>query len=169
MSKTYWEKLKDPRWQQKRLEIMERDEFTCRHCSSKDKTLNVHHSYYRKGADPWDYESRLLITLCEDCHGSLTDELKEVSEFMSSHPWKKDIILRIVRTYENAGTAEDGGALTAFLLSFLDCFFYASVGGDLSEGRAAGHQHCQAMFGRLLRDAGAAMTELQDKISKEEE
>lgn len=68
MAKTYSEKLKDPRWQKMRLQVMERDDFTCRDCKSKTETLNVHHSHYRKGAEPWDYEDRFLITLCEECH-----------------------------------------------------------------------------------------------------
>lgn len=29
---TYSQKLRDPRWQKKRLEILERDSFTCQHC-----------------------------------------------------------------------------------------------------------------------------------------
>jgi len=65
---TYAEKLKDPRWQRKRLQIMERDKFTCRFCRSKDKTLNVHHKIYTKGKSPWEYEDYVFVTLCEDCH-----------------------------------------------------------------------------------------------------
>jgi 5-methylcytosine-specific restriction endonuclease McrA len=65
---TYFEKLKDPRWQRLRLEIMQRDNFTCQHCSSKTKTLNVHHKCYKRGAAPWEYEKDWLITVCEDCH-----------------------------------------------------------------------------------------------------
>lgn len=74
--KTYSEKLKDPRWQRKRLEIMERDQFKCRHCRSTEKTLNVHHKVYRKGKMPWDYEDDVFVTLCEDCH-KVAEEQKE--------------------------------------------------------------------------------------------
>jgi hypothetical protein len=75
MSKqTYYEKLKDPRWQRKRLEVMERDNFTCRSCGCNDKTLNVHHKTYRKNAEPWDYDDDNFITYCEDCHGSVHAE-----------------------------------------------------------------------------------------------
>lgn len=65
---TYAEKLKDPRWQKKRLHILELDEWTCRSCGSTTKTLNIHHALYRKFANPWDYPDWDLITLCEDCH-----------------------------------------------------------------------------------------------------
>ena len=75
MSKqTYFEKLKDPRWQRKRLEIMERDDFTCVSCGNKEKTLNVHHKTYRKGAEPWDYEDENFVTYCVDCHGEIHSE-----------------------------------------------------------------------------------------------
>lgn len=65
---TYSEKLKDPRWQKKRLEILQRDEFMCQHCYDKNNTLHVHHKCYNAGKEPWDIESEKLITLCEDCH-----------------------------------------------------------------------------------------------------
>lgn len=64
----YSEKLRDPRWQKKRLEVMQRDQFTCQRCSNNESTLNVHHKYYKAGADPWEYELDSLVTLCESCH-----------------------------------------------------------------------------------------------------
>lgn len=73
MKKTYSEKLKDPRWQQMRLKVMERDQFTCRKCRSKDKTLNVHHLAYAKGKAPWEYDGEALMTLCEECHAYVED------------------------------------------------------------------------------------------------
>ena len=65
---TYAEKLKDPRWQKKRLEIMQRDEFTCQFCKEKEKTLHVHHKSYIYGKEPWDYNDNNFITLCYECH-----------------------------------------------------------------------------------------------------
>lgn len=67
----YIKKLKDPRWQKKRLAIMNRDNFTCQYCLDTETTLNVHHYYYGKG-DPWEVPDEALITLCEDCHESET-------------------------------------------------------------------------------------------------
>lgn len=68
MKQTYQEKLRSPKWQKKRLEIMDRDRFMCSHCYSGDKTLAVHHRYYLKGKEPWEYEDSCFITLCENCH-----------------------------------------------------------------------------------------------------
>lgn len=65
---TYSEKLKDPRWQRRRLEIMQRDGFHCMDCGSEDCSLNVHHLHYLSGKSPWEYPEELLLTVCEDCH-----------------------------------------------------------------------------------------------------
>ncbi len=78
MAKTYSEKLRDPRWQKKRLEIMDRDGFKCRDCGSKTETLNVHHAFYRKGAQPWEYENESLITVCQPCHQVAEDRKNEI-------------------------------------------------------------------------------------------
>lgn len=65
---SYAEKLKDPRWQKKRLEILQRDEWTCRYCGDKETTLHVHHDFYIPGEEPWEADEYFLITLCSDCH-----------------------------------------------------------------------------------------------------
>lgn len=64
----YSKKLRDPRWQKMRLEILSRDEFTCQKCFDSESTLNVHHCYYEYGKEPWDYPAKSLVTLCETCH-----------------------------------------------------------------------------------------------------
>lgn len=67
----YSEKLRDPRWQKRRLEIYERDKFTCQSCERTDITLTVHHKYY-KNCEPWEYPNDALQTLCEVCHNTFT-------------------------------------------------------------------------------------------------
>lgn len=64
----YSEKLKNPRWQKKRLEILNRDNFMCRCCGDYENKLNVHHIIYPKNKNPWDIENYCLITLCDYCH-----------------------------------------------------------------------------------------------------
>lgn len=64
---SYSEKLRDPRWQKKRLKILERDRWQCQACHSDSRNLQVHHLIYRK-VDPWDYPDECYQTLCEDCH-----------------------------------------------------------------------------------------------------
>lgn len=79
MKKTYSEKLKDPRWQKKRLEILSRDNFTCTKCGDDKSTLHVHHEAYRSG-NPWEISSSLLRTLCELCHENTHRPIKVVYE-----------------------------------------------------------------------------------------
>jgi 5-methylcytosine-specific restriction endonuclease McrA len=67
-AKPYYEQLKDPRWQKKRLGVLERDNWQCQACGAKDQTLHVHHMRYRSGCSPWDYEDDELITQCDKCH-----------------------------------------------------------------------------------------------------
>lgn len=74
--KTYSEKLRDPRWQRKRLEIMERDEFKCRICGDDKTTLHIHHIRYLRGREPWEYREFYLVTLCEHCHAAEESEIK---------------------------------------------------------------------------------------------
>jgi len=68
----FWELYKRPEWQEKRLEIMQRADFKCEECGSKDKTLHVHHGYYERGKKPWEYPSSSLRCLCERCHEEYT-------------------------------------------------------------------------------------------------
>lgn len=76
----YQKKLLDPRWQKKRLDILNRDEFTCQGCGDDKKTLHVHHRIYSPGKDPWDISDRYLVTLCCDCHECETEAIKNMKE-----------------------------------------------------------------------------------------
>jgi hypothetical protein len=71
----YKQKLLDPRWQRKRLEILQRDDFRCRFCRNSENTLHVHHLSYQ--GNPWETPNEHLITLCEDCHEDETHNRKE--------------------------------------------------------------------------------------------
>ena len=65
----YSEKLRDPRWQKKRLEIFNRDDWRCMKCGDATSTLHVHHTIeYIHGLEPWDYPNETLLTVCWSCH-----------------------------------------------------------------------------------------------------
>lgn len=83
---TYSEKLRDPRWQKRRLEIMDRADFTCENCGFGDKTLNVHHRIYRKGSEPWEYADTELECLCETCHEESHAVRRRLDEWMALLP-----------------------------------------------------------------------------------
>jgi hypothetical protein len=65
---TYFDQLRHPNWQRKRLEVMEARGFKCQDCGDSESTLNVHHKRYVKGRMAWEYDGRELEVLCEPCH-----------------------------------------------------------------------------------------------------
>ena len=87
----YSDKLKDPRWQKKRLEILERDNWTCQKCMDKEITLHVHHLKYN--GNPWELDEGDLITLCKHCHEFIENEK---ARDMKIFKWSwEDGILRV--------------------------------------------------------------------------
>lgn len=76
MKKSYQELLKDPRWQKRRLEVMELHNFECEDCGNDSSTLNIHHGTYLKGKKPWEYPDELLHCLCDKCHQNIEEALK---------------------------------------------------------------------------------------------
>jgi hypothetical protein len=82
--KDYSTLLKDPRWQRRRLEILQRSDFSCEECGDNESTLHVHHRIYRKGAMPWEYQDHELQALCEHCHAGKTLYLAEIKSVV---PW----------------------------------------------------------------------------------
>lgn len=83
----YQQKLLDPRWQKKRLEILSRDNWTCKCCGDSESTLHIHHLSYKDFNNPWNIDSSFLITTCDSCH------------FIISNLAKTDFILkRIIKT-----------------------------------------------------------------------
>lgn len=85
MQDSYADRLRDPRWQRLRLEVMQRDGFSCTLCGDSTSTLHVHHRYYERGRDPWEYPLDSLRTLCERCHegiSALTRALKDKTKLL---------------------------------------------------------------------------------------
>src|SRR5262245_3205341 len=69
---SYRQLLRDPRWQRRRLEIFQRDDWTCQRCGSMKRELHVHHQWYISGAAPWEVAGEGLLTLCARCHEEMT-------------------------------------------------------------------------------------------------
>jgi hypothetical protein len=77
---TYSEKLKDPRWQRRRLEVLEAAGWKCSQCESTDQTLHVHHNFYRSRTEPWNYPDHALRVLCEGCHENAEFQRRELAQ-----------------------------------------------------------------------------------------
>ncbi len=80
---TYAQKLKDPRWQKKRLQVFERAGFECEFCGDKDSTLHAHHRAYVKGREPWDYDEFEIACLCENCHRATHADREVLTESLN--------------------------------------------------------------------------------------
>lgn len=118
MSKSYSDLFKDPRWQKKRLEILQRDNWTCQKCGNKEDMLVVHHTWYGNIKEknnkngwrkryPWEYENECLITLCKDCHEIEHDKIE-------------DVLSDLNQTLKNKGFISDDIAELVGLLAFKD-------------------------------------------------
>lgn len=83
---TYKEQLLDPRWQQKRLNILNRDNWKCIFCGDTDTTLHVHHNSYSGLA--WEAPDSELTSVCKHCHILITFFNKE---------WKSFKVLKIFK------------------------------------------------------------------------
>lgn len=138
---TYFDKLKDPRWQRRRLEIFQRDEWACVYCCSKTDTLNVHHLAYVRGREPWAYPDSLLVTTCEPCHAlAETARHKLLQTFGKFHPRLVEQFAQTIRDYVLGHPAHDG--LHNELLNALIWYLsdYAAI-QDLYDGHTFVSEH----------------------------
>lgn len=129
---TYVEKLRDPRWQKKRLEVLERDQWCCQTCFESTKTLHVHHLHYISGAEPWDYPNYYFQTLCEDCHESITIERKKYEADVTKH-----LRLKLVYSFEWVYLVEflkkSSGQELWQILSLLSSLSYEEISSALEK------------------------------------
>lgn len=68
----YKEYLQTEHWKDLRKRMMNRANYSCGMCNSKNVILHVHHKSYKNLGDE-DYSD--LIVLCEDCHYKFHDKL----------------------------------------------------------------------------------------------
>ena len=85
----YADMLKSPKWQKKRLEIMQRDGFVCQHCGDDETTLHIHHLRYDFSIKPWEYNNDDLVTLCEHCHNRVTENKNKLPKRETIEKLKK--------------------------------------------------------------------------------
>lgn len=75
----------DPAYKQFRLEVLKRDNFTCQMCKKKGRRskLNVHHIIKWSTAASIRYDVDNGITLCYDCHKSVTGKESHYISFFT--------------------------------------------------------------------------------------
>ena len=85
---SYSDKLKDPRWQKKRLEVLNRDNFTCKLCGDSETELHIHHVEYK--GEPWEQDLDKLDTLCKHCHFCLKKSMFDYAEISGCSKKEQD-------------------------------------------------------------------------------
>lgn len=140
---SYVDLLKDPRWQRKRLEILQRDDFTCLGCADTTTTLHVHHRRYVRGRKPWEYDNEDLQTLCETCHEATTKTKKLIdaalSELSDIHGFDRVVLGFVEALVSSAKTRQpisipDGEYASGVACLVLGCALHERFNGpDLLE------------------------------------
>jgi len=86
----YSEALKHPKWQKKRLQILELSKFGCNRCGDENKSLHVHHTIYRKNKKPWEYPDHEFMVLCDTCHERLHKMKQSLADSIAGqYSWEK--------------------------------------------------------------------------------
>ncbi len=78
----YADKFKDPRWQKKRLEVLEFAGFECQNCGNSERQLHVHHKFYKKDSEPWEYDEIDFFVFCSKCHTDWHEAKKELDYYI---------------------------------------------------------------------------------------
>jgi 5-methylcytosine-specific restriction endonuclease McrA len=138
----YLERLRDPRWQRRRLDIFQRDAFTCQKCGDEKSTLHVHHWRYLFGRDPWEYSDEDLVTLCQSCHEQETnfhrEVLKKLQEVLEIRGWFYNEISSLADALFSARCTQD--AVNMLLARYNDpvygqAMFEAAFPNEIAKGQ----------------------------------
>jgi len=72
----------DPRWKERRIEILEIDGYKCKRCGLNND-LEVHHLIYRVDKEIWEYSDQELFTLCSNCHNEFHAIKNELNKHLA--------------------------------------------------------------------------------------
>lgn len=60
--------------------MLERDDWACQVCGDCETTLNIHHKYYVKDKNHWEYPIDAFLTLCEECHRTEYEDMANMEK-----------------------------------------------------------------------------------------
>lgn len=119
----YTEKLKDPKWIERKKEILARDNHTCQYCRKQDIILHVHHKYYKKDLTPWDYPDEALITLCEICHKTehvMIEEIERKFFLACKFTFPSQCLQKLTKAIYKIDTEFSINELTGIIIALLE-------------------------------------------------
>src|ERR1700679_601174 len=83
---TYEYKLRLPEWAEFREFVLDAKGYLCEHCESQTTSPQIHHKLYIAGREPWDYELEDVKVLCQRCHETIHERIKEFDDLFDSLP-----------------------------------------------------------------------------------
>lgn len=96
---TYSEQIQSPKWQKKRLEILNLRGFKCEECGNEEQQLHVHHRAYIKNRKAWEYDNDIYQVLCSNCHEKVHQ--KKVVEVRENIPDIYRQILKLIDDWQS--------------------------------------------------------------------
>lgn len=141
---TYAQKLKDPRWQKRRLHILEQRGWKCERCRDDKTTLHVHHKKYR--GEPWDALDNDLEVLCEPCHSGQHGKRNKTKRFsvycagkIGISDWRHSLFdLQFGEGYESLWASDDGLIQVSYAGPYFAESQHGCAHGESLHGRADG-------------------------------
>lgn len=125
---SYADKLRDARWQRKRLEVLELAGWICQECGAEDhRALDVHHSYYQRGLEPWEHPTTAMRCVCNPCHEIRAESERRLLRALSIYNATELAYLAKAFEYNDHGFAfpvavlalsKDSEAVSALFLNF---------------------------------------------------
>ena len=106
---SYSDKLKENAWIRKREEVFKKYGKECCECFSSEN-LQVHHRYYRKGRDPWQYPIDAYAVLCKNCHEDIEDikmDCEEIEGLDGTYLWYEEYNDGLDRYYDEINSYVD--------------------------------------------------------------
>lgn len=75
------------------MQILERDNFSCKLCGNTKLRLDIHHHLYEPDKEPWEYSDDVLETYCKKCH--------TVVEFIKKSTPKLSVVRILYKSLNN--------------------------------------------------------------------
>jgi len=98
----------DPRWYEKREEILKERNNTCQGCDAKGCTLQIHHGYYEMGLMAWEYDNDTLWCLCLECHNNWGEMKRALQKEMAKISLKRPRVFdELMDIFQKLKIAED--------------------------------------------------------------
>lgn len=81
----YDSKLSSPEWQAFARRVRRERGNACEMCKRGHVVTQVHHWFYERNREPWEYRTDEVVVLCHGCHKEIHEHLKQFRKFVFIH------------------------------------------------------------------------------------